>query len=77
MKYLLILPVLICLSCTTANNTEVSLFLKADSIYLSEIESESGDLYRSLGHHGPAIENEWLGLRIYFDKKAAIDVYSK
>ena len=77
MKYLLILPVLICLSCTTANNTEVSLFLKTDSIYLSEIESESGDLFRSLGHHGPAIENEWLGLRIYFDKKAAIDVYSK
>jgi len=30
-----------------------------------------------LGHHGPAIENEWLGLRYYFDKKAAIDVYSK
>jgi hypothetical protein len=30
-----------------------------------------------MGHHGPAIENEWLGLRIYFDQKAAIDVYSK
>ncbi|MGW8317180.1 MAG: DUF4861 family protein, partial [Bacteroidales bacterium] len=45
--------------------------------YLDEISSESGDLYSKLGHHGPAIENEWLALRLYFDKKAAIDVYSK
>lgn len=60
------------------NNTDVSLFLRSDSTkYLDEISSESGDLYRQLGHHGPAIENEWLGLRIYFDRKAAIDVYSK
>lgn len=77
MKYLLILFVLIFFSCATQNNTEVSLFLKSDSLYINEIASESGDLFRSLGHHGPAIENEWLGLRIYFDKKAAIDVYSK
>ncbi|MBO0324066.1 DUF4861 family protein [Muricauda sp. CAU 1633] len=59
------------------NNTDASLFLNKDGLYLDEIASESGDLYRSLGHHGPAIENEWLGLRIYFDRKTAIDVYSK
>ncbi|MDA3835207.1 MAG: DUF4861 family protein [Spirochaetales bacterium] len=60
------------------NKTDVSLFLRSDSTtYLDEISSESGDLYNALGHHGPAIENEWLGLRIYFDHKAAIDVYSK
>jgi hypothetical protein len=60
------------------NNTDVSLFLKEDStVYLDEISSKTGDLFLNLGHHGPAIENEWLGLRIYFDQKAAIDVYSK
>ncbi|MGM0620107.1 MAG: DUF4861 family protein [Bacteroidota bacterium] len=60
------------------NKTDVSLFLRSDSTtYLDEVSSESGDLFNALGHHGPAIENEWLGLRIYFDKKAAVDVYSK
>lgn len=60
------------------NKTDVSLFLKKDSTaYLNEVYSDTGDLFLSLGHHGPAIENEWLGLRIYFDQKAAIDVYSK
>lgn len=60
------------------NMTDVSLFLRSDSTtYLQEVSSDSGDLYRELGHHGPAIENEWLAIRYYFDKKAAIDVYSK
>lgn len=63
---------------TAQNMTDVSLFLRSDSTrYLDHVSSESGDLYNALGHHGPAIENEWLGLRLYFDKKAAIDVYSK
>ena len=60
------------------NKTDVSLFSRADSgIYKSEIYSESGDLYRKVGHHGPAIENEWMALRIYFDHKATIDAYNK
>ncbi|NQU52674.1 MAG: DUF4861 family protein [Bacteroidetes bacterium] len=60
------------------NKTDVSLFLKKDKAnYLTEIESESGNLFTKLGHHGPAVENQWLGYRIYFDKKTAIDVYSK
>ena len=60
------------------NKTDASLFLRSDSTtYLNEVSSESGDLYRALGHHGPAIENEWIGIRYYFDKKAAIDIYSK
>jgi hypothetical protein len=60
------------------NGTDVSLFFKNDSNhYLNEVSSVSGDLFNILGHHGPAVENEWIGLRIYFDKKAAIDVYSK
>lgn len=64
--------------CQNMNKTAVSLFMKADTTaYLNEISSESGDLYNSIGHHGPAIENEWLALRIYFSKKVAIDAYNK
>jgi hypothetical protein len=60
------------------NRTDISLFSKSDSsVYLNEIRSATGDLFYDLGHHGPAVENEWLGFRFYFDKKAAIDVYSK
>jgi hypothetical protein len=44
---------------------------------VEEISDPSGDLFRTIGHHGPAVENEWLALRIYFDFKTAIDVYSK
>lgn len=59
------------------NMTDVSLFMRSDSAYTNEVSSESGDLFLSIGHHGPAIENEWMALRIYFDFKSAIDVYSK
>ena len=60
------------------NRTEVSLFMRSDiTKYLKTISSASGDLFNSIGHHGPAIENEWIGLRLYFNYKAAIDVYSK
>ena len=52
--------------------------MKSDKItYLTDIGSESGDLYKTIGHHGPAVENEWMALRIYFSDKVAIDVYSK
>jgi Domain of unknown function (DUF4861) len=60
------------------NKTDASLFMKSDSnAYQTEIQSKSGDLYLSIGHHGPAVENEWMALRIYFDQKGAIDVYNK
>ncbi len=59
------------------NKTDVSLFMRSDTIQRSEISDKSGDLYSTIGHHGPAIENEWMALRIYFSPKAAIDVYSK
>jgi hypothetical protein len=75
-----IIVILIFLHCilTAQNKTDVSLFFRRDSAkYLNEVFSDSGDLFNLLGHHGPAIENEWLGLRFYFDEKAAIDVYSK
>lgn len=60
------------------NTTDISMFLNKDSTqYLHEISSKTGDLFNELGHHGPAIENEWLGLRMFFNKTTAIDVYSK
>lgn len=59
------------------NKTDVSLFMRSDSIQQSEISAESGNLYLTIGHHGPAVENEWMALRIYFSESAAIDVYSK
>ncbi|GGA83445.1 hypothetical protein GCM10008015_25320 [Flavobacterium palustre] len=64
--------------CFGQNNTDNSLYMKADKIsYLTDIGSESGDLYQTIGHHGPAVENEWMALRIYFSDKVAIDVYNK
>jgi len=51
---------------------------KSDKInYLTYIGSESGDLYKTIRHHGPAIENQWMALRIYFSDKVSIDVYYK
>lgn len=75
---LLISIFIVSLVAKAQNTTDVSLFMRSDSTkYLTEVSSESGDLYTKVGHHGPAIENEWMGLRIYFDKKCVIDVYSK
>jgi hypothetical protein len=60
------------------NRTDTSLFMKPEgSAYQTEIQSKSGDLYLTIGHHGPAVENAWMALRIYFDQKGAIDVYNK
>ncbi len=78
MRYLLLSFLLTSSLCFSQNKTDVSLFLRSDSTkYLEEISSEDGDMFITLGHHGPAIENEYFGLRIYFDNKCAIDVYSK
>lgn len=59
------------------NLTDTSLAWKDSPSQESKIESETGNLYDKLKHHGPAIENEWMGLRIYFDFKTSIDVYNK
>lgn len=59
------------------NMTDVSLKWKDSAKQEAEIRSESGDLFTKVAHHGPAVENEWMGVRIYFDKKCAIDVYNK
>jgi len=59
------------------NKTDVSLFMRSDSLQRSEISAKSGDLYNIIGHHGPAVENEWMALRFYFNSTVSIDVYSK
>jgi hypothetical protein len=76
-KVLLILFALLAASSYAQNKTDISLQWKDSDKQESEITSETGDLYRKLAHHGPAVENEWLGLRLYFDHKVAIDVYNK
>ncbi|MEO8239253.1 MAG: DUF4861 family protein [Flavobacterium sp.] len=78
MKLSFITALLFCFTCFGQNNTDTSLYMKSEKItYLTDIGSESGDLYKTIGHHGPAVENEWMALRIYFSDKVAIDVYSK
>ena len=79
MKFILIIIfTTLCLAVQAQKSTDVSLFFKKDKLnYLSEVESKSGNLFTKLGHHGPAVENQWLALRLYFNKKTAIDVYSK
>lgn len=74
---LVLVAILLLLQTQAQNKTDISLFMRSDSLQQAEISSESGDLYSTIGHHGPAIENEWMALRIYFSEKAAIDVYSK
>ena len=57
--------------------TAVSLFWKTDSLQVNEIVSEQAVQYKSVGHHGPAVENLFCALRLYFNDSGAIDVYSK
>jgi hypothetical protein len=72
------LLIILLLPAVAPAQTDVSLFFKkGNQKQIEFVESESGNLYSKLGHHGPAIENPWYGLRLYFSKKTAVDVYSK
>jgi len=80
MRYLILLVFAVITGVAQSQNmTDISLYMKKEKPekQLSEVVSESGDMYKTLGHHGPAIENEYLGFRLYFNYKAAIDIYSK
>ena len=57
--------------------TAHSLFWKKDSLQVAEIVSKVGNQFNKVGHHGPAVENSHMALRIYFNDSGAIDVYSK
>lgn len=71
------LTVLFCKVIYAQNNTDISLKWKDSKMYEHSIESLTGNLYDKVAHHGPAIENEWLAFRLYFDFKVSIDVYNK
>jgi len=44
---------------------------------INQIGATNGDLYKDLLHHGPAVENEWVGYRIYFNQYLSVDLLSK
>lgn len=75
--YLSLLLLIFAGAISAQQKTDVSLFFKKDRKQLNEVSSSKGNLFLKLGHHGPAVENPWLAFRFYFDKKAAIDIYSK
>lgn len=69
--------VLLSASLLSKAQTASSLFWRSDSLQVKEIVSESANQYRTVGHHGPAVENSHMALRLYFNDSGAIDVYSK
>ncbi len=77
MKKLLLTIPFLTLSLIAGAQTATSLFWCSDSLQVNEIVTEPGDYYGKVGHHGPAIENSHMMLRIYFNDTGAIDVYSK
>ena len=79
MKKSIVIVIICALSLSQAlcAQTARSLFMKSDGKQVSEIFSDSGNEYKTVGHHGPAVENTYMALRIYFNDSGAIDVYSK
>nr|WP_321410298.1 DUF4861 family protein [uncultured Carboxylicivirga sp.] len=81
MKSLILSGLFICIFCTFSfgqNKTDASLFMRSDSLQTNIIQDESGDIYKTIGHHGPAVENEWMAARLYFNNRAtSIDIYNK
>jgi len=78
MKKILTLTAIFAIASLQAGaQTAKSLFWRADSLQVSEIVSETGNQYNKVGHHGPAVENSHMALRVYFNDTGAIDVYSK
>ena len=57
--------------------TATSLFMRSDSLQVEEIASPAPVLFGSVGHNGPAVENRFFALRLYFNDSGAIDLYSK
>ena len=74
--FIISVSALLCTFLSSAQ-TETSLFFRSDSVQVSEIVSDGPDQYKEVGHHGPAVENPWYALRIYFNDSGAIDLYSK
>lgn len=77
MKRLLISTLILLLYFSASAQTAHSLFWRSDSLQVDEIVSETANQYKKVGHHGPAVENSHMALRLYFNDSGAIDVYSK
>lgn len=77
MRKLLSLIIIIASGFVSSAQTASSLFWRSDSLQVAEIVSETGNQYNKVGHHGPAVENSHMALRIYFNDSGAIDLYSK
>lgn len=60
-----------------AAQTDVSLFVRADKVQRAVLDTTANDMFRTIGHHGPAIENSYMALRVYYKDGCAIDVYTK
>lgn len=69
--------ILMCVCHLSMAQTARSLFWRSDSLQVSEIVSETGNQYNKVGHHGPAVENSHMALRLYFNDTGAVDVFSK
>lgn len=77
MKKLILVLSALALTYVSMAQTAVSLYWKSDSLQVSEVVSETADLYDELGHGGPAVENSHMILRLLFNDSGAVDVYSK
>lgn len=77
MKRLFIICVILLVAVSASAQTAHSLFFRSDSLQVDEIVSEVANQYKKVGHHGPAVENSHMALRLYFNDSGAIDVYSK
>ena len=64
-------------SLSSQAQTAHSLFWRSDSLQVKELFTDQTGQFNKVGHHGPAVENSHMGLRIYFNDSGAIDVYSK
>lgn len=77
MKINALIIVSLAISTIVEAQVDASLFWKKDSVQITEIISPEAVQYKTVGHHGPAVENQYMALRLYFNDSGAIDVYSK
>lgn len=45
--------------------------------YVTEMSSDSNNMYNRMHHHGVAFESEIMAYRLYFDNKQTVDMYGK
>lgn len=78
MRNLLLLTItILASSCSNKAKVDTSLAWKNDKLQTTEIKSSNAIEYKTVLHHGPAVENEFYALRLYFNNSGAIDVYNK